>query len=131
MGDWNAGQIMEEGKTYDLDGRLYNFSLRIVKLVRLFPKETAGWEMGRQLIRAGTSIVANFEEARGAFSRDDFIYKISVAFKEARETNLWLRLIGDSELIPQNKIETLIQESAEIRNILGKSLKTARKNRPK
>lgn len=97
----------------------------------MLPKETAGWEMGRQLIRAGTSIVANFEEARGAFSRDDFIYKISVSFKEARETNLWLRLIRDSDLIPRAKIEDLLKESAEIRNILGKSVRTARNNRPK
>ena len=121
--------IKESKKSYDLDKRLYDFALKIVNLVRMLPKETAGWELGKQLLKAGTSIVANYEEAKGAFSRNDFIYKISISFKEARETNLWLRLIRDSNLVPRSKIEDLIKESGEIRNILGKSVQTAKKNK--
>ena len=66
--------------------------------MRSLPKETAGREMGRQLLRSATSIAANIEEVRGAFSKGDFIFpmdpldKMNTAFKEARESNLWLRL---------------------------------------
>jgi len=70
----------------DISERLYNFALKIVMLVRRLPKELVAFGIGRQLVRAGTSIAANHEEAKGAFSRDDFIYKISIAFKEAKET---------------------------------------------
>lgn len=110
----------------DLNKRLYNFSLKIVLMVRSLPRELAAYEIGRQLIRAGTSITANYEEAKGAFSKDDFTYKLNTAFKEARETNIWLRLLNDSKIINSDQIKNLIKESEEIRNILGKSVKTAK-----
>lgn len=114
-------------KNIDIVERTYKFALRIVKLVRTPPKETAGFELGKQLIRSGTSIAANVEEAQGAFSKEDFIYKMQTAFKEARETNLWLRLIRDSKLVEQSKeLESLIQESVEIRNILSRIVKTSK-----
>ena len=114
-------------KKVDIVERTYKFALRIVKLVRILPKETAGFEIGRQLIKSGTSIAANIEEAQGAFSKDDFIYKMQTAFKEARETNLWLRLIRDSKLSEQSKeLEDLIQESVEIRNILSRIVKNSK-----
>ncbi len=64
------------------------------------PREIAAYEISRKLVKAGISIAANYEEARGAFlSKEDFTYRINIAFKEARETNLWLRLIRDSKII--------------------------------
>ena len=108
---------------------MYNFALRIISIVRALPKEVAGYEIGRQLLRAGTSILANYEEARGAFSKEDFVYKISICFKEARETTVWLKLLKDSGLIRGKEIDNAIQESEEIRNILGKSVSTAKKNK--
>ena len=114
-------------KKKDILERTYKFALRIVILVRILPKETAGFELGKQLIRSGTSIAANVEEAQGAFSKEDFIYKMQTAFKEARETNLWLRLIRDSKLIEHSKeLESLIQESVEIRKILSSIVKTSK-----
>lgn len=110
----------------NLSERLYNFALRIVSLVRSLPKEVAAYEIGRQLVRSGTSIIANHEEARGGFSKDDFIYKINLAFKEARETNIWLRLLRDSKLFKEELVNDLIRGSEEIRNILGASVKTAK-----
>lgn len=98
-------------------------------LVRNLPKEVAAYEIGRQLVKAGTSIVANYEEAKGGFSREDFIYKINVAFKEARETNIWLRLLKDSKILREEQLRAIIKESEELRNILGTSVKTARKNK--
>jgi four helix bundle protein len=111
----------------DLDGRVYNFVLRAIKLVRSLPKETVGREMGRQLLRAATSIAANIEEARGGFSKSDFTFKMNTAFKEARESNLWLRLIHDSGLVNSVRMADIIRESEEIRNILGATVKTAKK----
>lgn len=111
----------------DLDGRVYNFVLRAIKLVRSLPKETVGREMGRQLLRAVTSIAANIEEARGGFSKSDFTFKMNTAFKEARESNLWLRLIHDSGLVNSVRMADIIRESEEIRNILGASVRTAKK----
>ena len=113
----------------NLDKRLYNFALKIISIVRALPKEVASYEIGRQLLRAGTSIVANYEEARGAFSKEDFIYKINICFKEARETNVWLKLLKDSGLLKNTEIENVIRESEEIRNILGKSVSTAKSNK--
>jgi len=111
----------------DIVERTYKLALQIVKLVRTLPKETAGIELGKQLIRSGTSIAANVEEAQGGFSKKDFTYKMNIALKEARETHLWLRLIKDSELLASSlKQKSLIQESLEIKNILGAIVKKSR-----
>ena len=111
----------------NLGKRLYNFALNIINLVRILPKGMVAQEIGKQLLRAGTSIAANYEEAKGAFSKEDFTYKIGISFKEARETNLWLRLLKDSGVMTVEVLDSIIQESEEIRNILGKSFSTARK----
>jgi four helix bundle protein len=113
----------------ELRKRFYEFALEIVKFVRKLPKEMVAYEIGRQLIKSGPSIASNYEEATGAFSKEDFIYKVNTAFKEAKETNLWLRLLRDSDLVRGDNIGRLIQESGEIRNILGKSVTTAKKNK--
>ena len=120
----------EKGKRKkDLSERLYNFGLKIVKLVRQLPREMAAQEIGRQLLRAGTSAAANYEEATVAFSKEDFTYKISISFKEMKESNLWLRLLRDSGIKKGETIEDLIRESVELRKILGKSVKTAKGNK--
>jgi four helix bundle protein len=110
----------------ELRKRYYEFALEIVKFVRKLPKEMVTYEIGKQLIKSGPSVAANYEEATGAFSKEDFIYKVNTAFKEAKETNLWLRLLRDSDLARGENIGRLIQESEEIRNILGKSVTTAK-----
>lgn len=73
---------------------------------------------------------ANIEEAYAAVSRRDFTLKMSIALKEARETHYWLRLIKDSELVPAIRIDSLIQESLEIKLILGKTVKSSKKPKP-
>jgi len=121
---------MKNAKTkIDIDKRTYDFAIKIIQLVRKLPKETAGFEVGRQLLRSGTSIAANIEEAQGAFSRDDFVYKMNGSLKEARETNLWLRLVKNTSLINDNKsLDELIKESVEIKNILAAIVKTSKDN---
>ena len=82
----------------------------------------------KQLIRCGTSLGANVEEAIGAHSRKDFIYKISVAYKEARETDYWIRLLRDSQLLEPKIAEELLSENLQLLKILGSIQKTT-KNR--
>lgn len=72
-----------------------------------------------QLTKASTSIGANYEEAQGAFSREDFGYRINVCYKESRESHYWLRIIKGAELSNSDNLDYLIQESFEIRNIFS------------
>ncbi len=79
-----------------------------------------------QLLRSGTSVGANVEEAGSAESRKDFIHKYSIACKEARESHYWLRLLTASELIPKDRLEPLIAESNELIAILTTIIKKSR-----
>ena len=107
-----------------LEERTSKFSLRIIKLVGTLPGSSLGNVLGSQVLRSGTSVGANVEEAIGAISKREFAYKMSIAAKEARETHYWLRLIRDSGLV---KAEfSLIQEALEIKKILSKTVKTAK-----
>jgi four helix bundle protein len=109
-----------------IEDRTYQFSLRIIRLVRALPKEYAGQAIGRQVLRSGTSIGANVEEAIGASSKKDFANKMTIAQKEARETHYWLRLIRDSGMVTTQRIEPLLQEALEIKKILSKTVATTR-----
>jgi four helix bundle protein len=109
----------------DIKGRTYNFAVRIIELVKKLPNNTIGFKLGAQLFSSGTSIGANVEEATGAYSKEDFTYKMSIAFKEAKETHYWLRLIKDTSLL-SNDLTWCLQEAKEIKNILGKTVKTSR-----
>ena len=96
---------MNSDKPFDICERTFEFSVRIVNLCS-FLKQTPGGgrDLAKQLIRSGTSIGANVEESRAAQSTADFIHKLEIALKEARETRYWLRLIIASELIPENRL---------------------------
>jgi len=109
--------------------RTYEFAIEIINLVNKLPKNTGGYVLGRQLIRSGTSIGANIEEATAAFSKDDFIFKVSIALKEARETNYWLRLIKDSGLLKSVDLDSIISEAENIKNILSAIVKTSKERR--
>ena len=115
-------------KTTDIKDRSYDFGLRIIKFVQKMPKNVASDSLARQLIRSGTSIGANIEEAQGGFSRKDFTYKMSVARKEARESKYWLSLIRDAELSRDGSVEELIQEAEELTKILTSIIKTTEQN---
>jgi four helix bundle protein len=78
-----------------------------------------------QLLR-GTSAGANYEEARGAESKDDFAHKLQIAFKELRESNYWLRLLVKSGKLPLERMTGLLDESNQLRAILSKSVATAK-----
>ncbi|MBU0478239.1 four helix bundle protein [bacterium] len=105
----------------------YNFALRIVKLYSFLQKKQE-FVLSKQIIRSGTSIGANVEEASAAQSKKDFIFKMSIASKEARESNYWLRLLRDSKLVSRERIQLLIDESNEILRLLTSIVKTSEEN---
>jgi four helix bundle protein len=110
-------------------GRTYEFSINIINFVRKLPRDTAGFVLGRQLLRSGTSIGANVEEATGAFSKDDFTFKMNIALKEDRETNYCLRLLRDSGIIKEIDIKEALDESEHLKNILSAIVRTSKGNR--
>jgi four helix bundle protein len=113
-------------KPRDLDERLLEYAARIIKLVEALPNTLAGKRIGDQLLRSGTSVGANYEEAQGAESRSDFVHKLQVSLKELRESNFWLRLLDKAETLPPAKLSDLIEESNQLRAILSKSVATAK-----
>lgn len=101
----------------------YDFALQVIKLcTRLKAKKH--YEIASQLLRSGTGIGANVEEALAGQSRKDFSAKMCIASKEARETNYWLRLIKDSEIFDKQRTQKLIEESEELIKILSSIVKT-------
>ncbi len=110
-----------------IDERTYKFALRIIKLVSSLPHNSTSAVLGKQVLRSGTSIGANVEEAYAAVSPREFTQKMSIALKEARETHYWLRLIKDSELVAANRIDPLIKKALEIKLMLGKTVMTSKK----
>jgi four helix bundle protein len=101
----------------------YEFALRIVKLCTHL-REGKHYEISSQPLRSGTSLGANVEEALAGQSRKDFFAKICTASKEARETNYWLRLVGDSGLVKKQSVQGLRSESDELIKILTSIVKT-------
>ena len=113
----------------DLPERTFEFARRVVKLCQELD-QTPGVNrvLANQLLRSGTSIGANVEEGQGGQSRADFVAKYSIACKEARETNYWLRLLAASGIMSEEKLKDLIDESNQLVAILTAIIKTTRKN---
>jgi four helix bundle protein len=109
--------------------RAFEFAINIIKIVGNVSKDPAGFILGRQLVKSGTSIGANIEEATGAFSKDDFIFKMNIALKEARETNYWLRLLYDSGMLKSEDVKNALRESEHSRNIISAIVKTSKERR--
>jgi len=110
----------------DLEERLVNFAVRIIKLSARLPRTPAGKHIAGQILRSGTSPAPNYGEARGAESRADFIHKIRIVLKELNETSIWLRIIERSRLLRRDLLAEIIQENGDLCKIFTASLKTAR-----
>jgi four helix bundle protein len=108
----------------------YAFALAAIKL---YQSLTARKEfvLSKQLLRSATSIGANIEEATAGQSRADFLSKMSIASKEARESNYWLRLLRDSQLASEQEIQPLLAESESLIRIITSIVKTTVENNPK
>jgi four helix bundle protein len=100
----------------DIRKRSFQYVLRAIKLYQALQKakDGAGWILGKQYLRAATSIGANVEEAQAAESRADFIHKYAIAQKEAGESLYWLRLLAESGIIPHRRLRLLMRETEEL-----------------
>ncbi len=116
-----------DGKTRDIVERTFRFSLRVVKLVNALPRTIAGEVIARQVMRAGSGVGANVEEAQAASSPKEFARRMEIAQSEAREALYWLRLVGESELVAARRITDLIKEADELVRILTVIARRARK----
>ncbi|MBJ6117006.1 four helix bundle protein [Pontibacter sp. BT310] len=104
----------------------YAFAIRIVKLYEHLKGEKQEYVLAKQLLRSGTSVGANVEEAVAGQSTIDFIHKLSIARKEARESSYWLRLLHDTAYIKQNHFESIHADCEEIIKILNSIIITSK-----
>lgn len=108
--------------------KAFNFAERAYKLHRYLFTEKKEFILAKQILRCGTSIGANLEEANGAQTKKDFIAKVSIAYKEARETSYWLRLIKQVELIEDIHFESIHKDCQDMIKLLSSILITAKTN---
>ena len=114
----------------DLPERTFEFARRVVKLCQVLEQTPGvGRTMANQLLRSGTSIGANVEEGQAGQSRADFVSKLSIACKEARETHYWLRLLSASEIVPEPRLAELLDEADQLIAILTTVIKKTRERR--
>lgn len=104
----------------------YLFALRIVKLHLFLSKELREYQLSSQILRSGTSIGANIEEAIGGISRKDFVNKFSISYKEARETSYWIRLLRDTSILEKKLAYSLLKDCDELLRILYTIINSSR-----
>lgn len=121
------GRVVKSEGRFDIRERTFEFAVQVVRLVGRLPRTVTGIEIGRQVVRSATSIGSNVEEADAAESKRDFVHKMSIAHKEARETRYWLR-ISQAGLVDDEEVQALIQESDELVRILYTIVKNARQS---
>jgi len=113
-------------KGENIAARLLAFAADVVRQCRELPDDPSAKHIARQLVRAATGGGANYEEARGAESRADFIHKLGIANKELREALYWLRLAQEAALVVNGNLNALVREANELVAILTASIKTAK-----
>lgn len=111
-----------------LSDKSFAFSLRIIKLYKYMSTELREFVLSKQVLRSGTSIGANVEESKHAQSKMDFINKLSIAQKEAIETNYWLRLLKGSEYLTHEQADSMLTDCDELQRLLTASIRTAKQN---
>ena len=122
--------MSKDNRKFDLEERLIDFAVRIIRIAESLPKTKIGNHISGQLIRCGTSPAPNYGEAQSSESLADFIHKMKICLKELRETRVWLLMIVRANLLkPASKLEPLIDENNELISIFVKSVNTAKKNR--
>lgn len=104
----------------------YAFAVRIVKVYQHLCEEKREYVLSKQLMRSGTSIGANIEEAIGGQSDKDFFSKLTIAYKEARETHYWIRLLKDTDYLSKSERESLLSDVNELLKIIGSIQNTLR-----
>ncbi len=121
---------MIKGRKFDLQNRLIEYAVKIIKLSEVIPESRAGKHVCLQVLRSGTSPAPNYGEAQSAESRADFIHKLKIALKELRETEIWLKIIVRAKLAKSpEQLMPLLEETDELISILSKSVETANKHK--
>ena len=111
-----------------IQNKSYSFALRIVKLCNHLQKAKRESVMSKQLLRCGTSIGANVAESKHAQSRADFVSKLTIALKEAAETDYWLRLLYDADYLNDPEFQSIYADCKEVESILAAIVKTTKNN---
>ena len=109
-----------------LEERLFEYAVRAIAVARALPKSDVGGHIGKQMLRSGTPAGANYQEAVGWESRNDFVHKMQIVLKELRETYYWLRVTKAVRLLPVKRLEDILQESNELIAMTVKSIVTAK-----
>ncbi len=106
----------------------FQFALKVVSVYQKLIDTKKEYVISKQLLRCGTSIGANVVESRGAFSRKDFEFKLSIAYREAKETEYWIQLLEASQILDKSIYQELSFDVIELQRLLGSALITLRKN---
>jgi four helix bundle protein len=111
---YNRKSVKDENKPEDLKPRTNRYALRIIKMFSALPKTEVAKVLGRQVLRSGTSVGANYREGCRARSSAEFVSKVGDSLKELEETEYWLELLVDSATVPPRKMSALLQETDEL-----------------
>lgn len=112
----------------ELEDRTKKFALRIIRLVESLPRSFAALHIGKQLLKAGTSVAANYRATRRARSKNEFYSQISIVVEEADESIFWMEMLIEAGIVKKELLTELIQEGTEILKIMARSRKTAKSN---
>jgi four helix bundle protein len=122
--------VSKETRIFDLEARLIEFGVRIIRLADALPRTRVGNHIAGQIIRSGTSPAPNYGEAQSAESRSDFVHKTQICLKELRETRVWLLMIAKANLVKSaSQLDPLISENDQLISIFVSSVKTAKQKR--
>jgi four helix bundle protein len=110
----------------DLEERLIDFAVRIIRVCDALPDSPTGKHVRGQLLRSGTSAAPNYGEARGAESGKDFVHKLKIGLKELNESRIWLKVIIRAEMLPENRLDDLLDECDQLCRIISTSIQTAK-----
>ncbi len=117
-------------RKYDLENRLLEYSVKIIRIVEQLPNTKVGNHVAGQLLRSGTSPYPNHGEAQAAESPKDFVHKLRISLKELRETKRWLKLIQRVPLVKQpEKMDDILEETEELIKIFVSSIRTVEKKK--
>ncbi|RYY87589.1 MAG: four helix bundle protein [Chitinophagaceae bacterium] len=111
-----------------MEQRTRTFNIDVLRLCRQLPKDPAGWEVGKQLVRSSGSVGANHRASGRAKSPADFTHKLEVVLEEADECHYWLTIIKEADLLSSSELDRLIGEANELTAIFTTSVKTAKRN---
>ena len=118
----DKAQMPNDKKKYDLEERTAQFGEAIIELVKTFHQDSINSPLINQIVRAATSIGANYMEADGAESKKDFQHKISICKKEAKETKHWLRMIAKANPARRDECQKLLKEAQELSSLFSSIL---------